>query len=46
MTVKEVISANIVSQRQSEGYKTALADIIGDLKKQAEIKIFDDNLSW
>ncbi len=46
MTVKEAINASIVSQRQQDSYKAALADIIADLRKQAEIKVFDDNLNW
>jgi len=46
MTVKEAINASIVSQRQADSYKAALADIIAELKKQAEIKVFDDNLNW
>jgi parvulin-like peptidyl-prolyl isomerase len=46
MTVREVISSSIVAQRQSDGYKGALADIIAELRKQAEIKVFDDNINW
>jgi parvulin-like peptidyl-prolyl isomerase len=46
MTVKEAINASLVTQRQADAYKAALADIIADLKKQAEIKVFDDNLTW
>ena len=46
MTVKEAINASLVTQRQADAYKAALADIIAELKKQAEIKVFDDNLSW
>jgi len=46
MTVREAINASLVSQRQADSYKTALQDIVVDLKKQAEIKIFDDNLNW
>jgi parvulin-like peptidyl-prolyl isomerase len=46
MTVREAINASIVTQRQADAYKAALADIVADLKKQAEIKIFDDNINW
>jgi parvulin-like peptidyl-prolyl isomerase len=46
MTVKEAINATLVNQRQADSYKSALADIIAELKKQAEIKVFDDNLNW
>ena len=46
MTVKEAINASLVTQRQADAYKAALADIVAELKKQAEIKIFDDNINW
>ena len=46
VTVHDAISDNIVAQKQADAYKSALSDIIADLKKQAEIKIFDDNISW
>jgi parvulin-like peptidyl-prolyl isomerase len=46
MTVKEAINATLLSQRQADSYKTALSDIVAELKKQAEIKVFDDNLNW
>jgi len=44
--VKEAINSSLVTQRQADSYKSALADIIAELKKQAEIKVFDDNLNW
>jgi parvulin-like peptidyl-prolyl isomerase len=46
MTVKEAINATIVTQRQGDAYKAALAEITDGLKKQAEIKVFDDNINW
>ena len=46
MTVKEAINASLVTQRQADAYKGALADIVAELKKQAEIKVFEDNLNW
>ncbi len=45
-TVREAITSNIVTQRQADAYKTAMADIIADARKQAEVKIFDDNINW
>jgi foldase protein PrsA len=45
LTVKEEINNILVNQRQQELYKAAVVDIIAELKKQAEIKIFDDNLN-
>ena len=46
MTVKEAINASIVTQRQADAYKAGLSDIVAELKKQAEIKVFDDNINW
>lgn len=46
VTVKEAINQQLVAQRQAEAYKTGLNDLVADLKKQAEIKIFDDNIAW
>jgi parvulin-like peptidyl-prolyl isomerase len=45
MTVHDAINNTLITQRQADSYKTALTDIVGDLKKQGEIKIFDDNLN-
>ncbi len=45
ITVHDGINNTLVTQRQADSYKAALGDIVGDLKKQAEIKIFDDNLN-
>ena len=46
MTVREYIKGNLGMQRQREAVGKALDEIVADLKKQAEIKIFTDNLSW
>lgn len=45
-TVKEFIRANLLAARQQEALYTALDAIIADLRKVAEIKIFEDNLVW
>jgi parvulin-like peptidyl-prolyl isomerase len=45
-TVREAINASILTQRQADAYKVAVSDIIAELKKQAEIKVFDDNINW
>lgn len=45
MTVKEAIRQQLVAQRQAAAYKGGLDDLVAALKKQAEIKIFDDNLA-
>jgi parvulin-like peptidyl-prolyl isomerase len=46
MSVKDAINATLVNQRQADNYKAALSDIMAELKKQAEIKVFDDNINW
>ena len=45
MTVRVAINQQLVSQRQADAYKSGLNDIVADLKKQAEIRIFDDNIA-
>ncbi len=44
--VKDRVKALLLQNRQTEAYTKTLTDIIADLKKQAEIKVFEDNLSW
>jgi parvulin-like peptidyl-prolyl isomerase len=46
LTVHDAINQTLVAQKQADSYKAALSDIVGDLKKQAEVKVFDDNISW
>jgi parvulin-like peptidyl-prolyl isomerase len=46
LTVKQAINNILGNQRQTEAYKKASSDIVAELKKQAEIKVFDDNLNW
>jgi foldase protein PrsA len=46
ITVKEFIRANLLAARQQEALYKALDDIIAELRKAAEIKIFEDNLTW
>jgi foldase protein PrsA len=45
-TLREFIKNNLTIQRQNEALGSALNTIIADLKKQAEVRVFDDNLSW
>ena len=45
-TVKEFIRANLLAARQQEALYKALDAIIAELRKVAEIKIFEDNLTW
>jgi peptidyl-prolyl cis-trans isomerase SurA len=44
-TVREILKSSLTVQRQSDAIQTALTQIVGDLKKVAEIKIFDANLT-
>ena len=46
MSVRDAVRGTLVQQRQSETLQNALNDIVVELKKTAEVKIFDDNLSW
>jgi len=44
-TVRDAINQQLMAQRQADAYKSGLSDIVADLKKQAEIRIFDDNIA-
>lgn len=46
ITLRQYIQQNLTAQRENEALNAALQTIVAGLKKQAEIKIFDDNLSW
>jgi parvulin-like peptidyl-prolyl isomerase len=45
-TVRDQISAQLLQQKQAEFYQQALRDLLDELKKKAEIRIFEENLSW
>ena len=44
MTVREYIRAGILQERQQEALQRALEELIGELKKEAEIRLFDESL--
>ncbi|HVO39156.1 MAG TPA: peptidyl-prolyl cis-trans isomerase, partial [Spirochaetia bacterium] len=46
LTLREYIRQNLTAQRQNDAVSAALNLIVADLKKQAEVKVFDDNLTW
>ncbi len=46
MTLREYIKGLLTNQRQNDALSAALNAIVTDLRKQAEIRVFDDNLSW
>jgi peptidyl-prolyl cis-trans isomerase SurA len=45
-TVREQISAQLLQRKQGEYYQQALMDLIDEVKKKADIKIFEENLTW
>ncbi|HTP60273.1 MAG TPA: peptidylprolyl isomerase [Spirochaetia bacterium] len=46
MTLRDYIKGNLTLQRQNDVLSTALNSIIATLKKQADVKVFDSNLTW
>jgi peptidyl-prolyl cis-trans isomerase SurA len=45
-TVREFIRQNLSAQAASEALSKALDDIVKDLRRQAEVKITEENLAW
>jgi peptidyl-prolyl cis-trans isomerase SurA len=45
-TVRQEISAQLMLKKQSEIYQQVLNDLLAELKKKAEIKKFEENLTW
>ena len=45
-TVREVIKSSLTVQGQTDAISKVLNGVVADLKKQADIKVFDDNLNW
>ena len=46
LTVREYIRQYLSAQRQGKALSDAANDLVAELKKQAEIKTFMENLSW
>jgi peptidyl-prolyl cis-trans isomerase SurA len=46
ITVKDLVKRNLSLQKQNDAFTKALTDIVTSLRKEAEIKVFEDNLSW
>ncbi len=46
VTLRDFIKQNLTIQRQNQALSAALNAIIATLKKQAEIKVFDNSLTW
>jgi parvulin-like peptidyl-prolyl isomerase len=45
-TVRQEITAQLTLKKQAEMYQQVLLDLLAELKKKAEIKKFEDNLTW
>ncbi len=45
-TVREQIRDQLLQRKQAEYYQQALLDLLDELKKKAEIRVFEENLSW
>jgi peptidyl-prolyl cis-trans isomerase SurA len=45
-TVRQEISAQLVMKKQTDIYQKVLMELLDELKKKAEIKVFEENLSW
>ncbi len=45
-TVRQEISAQLLLKKQADLYQQVLQDLLAELKKKAEIKTFEDNLTW
>ncbi len=45
-TVRDEVRAQLLQRKQAELYQKALLEIVDELKKKAEIKIFEQNLTW
>jgi parvulin-like peptidyl-prolyl isomerase len=46
MTVKEGIKNTLAGQRQNEVFSATLSDLVAELRKQADVKVFDNNIDW
>jgi len=45
-TVKDEIKDQLLQRKQAELYQKAVLEVIDELKKKAEIKTFENNLTW
>jgi len=45
-TVRQEISVQLTLKKQADVYQQILQDLLAELKKKAEIKKFEDNLTW
>ncbi|MBN1834816.1 MAG: peptidylprolyl isomerase [Spirochaetales bacterium] len=45
-TVRQQVSAQLLQRKEAEYYQQALMELIDELKRKAEIKVFRENLTW
>ncbi len=45
-TVRDEVRAQLLQREQAEAFQKALQEVVDELKKKAEIKIFEQNLTW
>ena len=45
-TVRQEISAQLMLKKQADIYQQIVQDLLAELKKKAEIKKFEENLTW
>jgi parvulin-like peptidyl-prolyl isomerase len=45
-TVRQEISAQLLLKKQADLYQQVLQDLLSELNKKAEVKKFEDNLTW
>jgi len=45
-TVRQEISAQLVLKKQTDIYQKVLMELLDELKKKAEIRVFEENLTW
>jgi parvulin-like peptidyl-prolyl isomerase len=46
ITVKDYVKNYLLAAKQQDAAYSALDDIVQELRKQAEIKVFEENLAW
>ncbi|MFO8063848.1 MAG: peptidyl-prolyl cis-trans isomerase [Spirochaetota bacterium] len=45
-TVRDQIRNYLLSNRQQEGFQQALEEVVADLREEADITIYEENLDW
>jgi parvulin-like peptidyl-prolyl isomerase len=45
-TVRDTVKSAILINRQNVAWTTAQTELVAELRKTADVKIFDDNITW